>query len=132
MLWNRHTGDECHINIPIPRISIFVRRKLVELRYIQETNNTTTMDISWGMLIRAPHAVYGYVLGGNQLVHIDRAGCIQASNKASPVQHYITLDTYQIHPQLVYVQNPVHSKRWRELEIMNMADEESHFSSIRP
>jgi hypothetical protein len=21
MLWNRHTGDECHINIPIPRIS---------------------------------------------------------------------------------------------------------------
>jgi hypothetical protein len=48
-------------------ICIFVRRKLVELRYmdIQETNNTKTMHISWGMFIRAPHAVYGYVLGGN-------------------------------------------------------------------
>jgi hypothetical protein len=113
---------------------IFVRRKLVELRYmhIQETNNTKTMHISWGMFIRAPRAVYGYVLGGNQLVQIDPAGCIQASNKTFPVQHYITHDSCQIHPQLVYIQNPVHSKRWRELESMNMADEESHFSSIRP
>jgi hypothetical protein len=86
------------------------------------------MQISWGMFIRAPH---GYVLGGTKLVQIDRAGCIQVSNRTSPLQQYITHDTCEIHPQLVYIQNPVHSERWRELEIMNMADEKLRFSRIR-
>jgi hypothetical protein len=60
-------------------ICIFVRRKLVELGYmhIQETNNTKTIHILWGMFIRTPHAVYGYV--GRELARPNRSSWMHSS-----------------------------------------------------